>query len=123
MNMMTVVLQSIIALAIFNVWLVRAGRPTAWRPEGAASMSEEFRAYGYPDGMWKLIGAAKLSLAALLLAGIWYPGLAVSAGLGMAILMTGAVLSHLRVRDPLIKSLPSFTLLVLSLAVVYSNAA
>jgi hypothetical protein len=35
----------------------------------------------------------------------------------MAVLMAGAVTMHMKVRDPLMKALPSFALLVLSLLV------
>ena len=40
---------------------------------------------------------------------------------GMALLMLGAVISHLKVGDPFKKSLPSLTLLVLSAFVAYAN--
>ncbi len=85
-------------------------------------MAEEFRRYGLPDWSRRLAGAAKLTLAALLIAGIWYPPLAVVAGLAMAALMAGAVLAQLRIRDPLSKALPSFSLLTLSLFIAYAQS-
>lgn len=122
MRTLAILCQLVIALGIVNVWVLRPGKASRWRPEGANNMAEEFRRYGYPDWMPKLVGAAKLLLAALLVVGIWYPPLAMGAGIAMAILMAIAVGSHLRVGDPLIKSLPSFTLLLLSLFVAYANA-
>lgn len=121
MNQLAIIIQLVIALGVFNVWVLRAGKPSRWRPEGARDMAEEFRRYGFPDWVRKLVGAAKLLLAAALVAGIWYPPLAAAAGLAMAGLMAVAVGAHLRVGDPLPKSLPSFALLVLSLFVAYAN--
>ncbi len=121
MRSLAIICQLVIALGIVNVWVLRPTKPTRWRPEGARSMAEEFRRYGFPDWLRKLIGAAKLVLAALLVLGIWYPTVATGAGIAMAVLMAGAVGAHLRVRDPLVKSLPSFTLLLLSLFIAYAN--
>lgn len=122
MRTAAIICQLVVALGVMNVWLLRQGKPTPWRPEGAQNMAEEFQRYGFPDGMRKLIGAAKLILAVMLILGIWYPSLAVAAGIAMAVLMAGAVGSHLRVRDPLMKSLPSFTLLLISLFIAYANS-
>jgi uncharacterized membrane protein YphA (DoxX/SURF4 family) len=122
MRILAVICQVLIALGVGNVWLLRSGKPTRWRPEGADNMAEEFRHYGFPDWMRTFAGAAKLVVAALLILGIWYPPLAVVAGLAMALLMAVAVGAHLKVGDPLLKSLPSFTLLLLSLFVAYANS-
>jgi hypothetical protein len=123
MRTLAIIGQIVIALGIVNVWLLRAGKPTPWRPEGARNMAEEFQRYGLPDWMRKLVGALKLMLAALLVVGIWYPPVAAGAAIAMAVLMAGAVGSHLKVRDPLQKSLPSFSLLLLSLFIAYVNSA
>ncbi len=123
MSTLAIVLQLVIALGIINVWVLRPGKPTPWRPEGARNLAEEFRRYGLPDWMRQLVGAAKLSLAVLLILGIWYPILAVAAAIGIAILMAGAVGAHLKIGDPLRKALPSFTLLVLSVLVAYAHSA
>ena len=122
MSTLALVSQVIIALGVANVWLLRSGRPTRWRPEGAANITEEFRRYGLPDWSVKVVGGLKLLLAALLLAGLWKPALAAGAAAGMALLMAGAVVSHLRIGDPPLKALPSFTLLALSLAVVFAQS-
>ena len=123
MSALANVAQIVIALGIFNVWLLRQGRPTRWRPEGATDMADEFRRYGLPGWARPLVGTVKLTLAVLLLVGIWVPELALVAGIGMALLMAGAVAAHLRIRDPLAKSAPAASLLLLSLLVVFANAA
>jgi hypothetical protein len=40
------------------------------------------------------------------------------AAVGMAVLMLGAITMHLKARDPLPRSLPAFTLLLLSAIVI-----
>ena len=63
------------------------------------------------------IGAAKILLATCLILGIWVPVLVKPAAIAMALLMIGAVSMHVKVKDTLQKSLPAFTMLVLSLIV------
>ena len=53
----------------------------------------------------------------MLIVGVWVPHLTVPAAGGMAALMLGAVLMHAKVKDPVKKTLPAFTMLVLSLLV------
>lgn len=109
--------QVIIALGIFNVWILRFSKPTDWRGGRARNMREEFAVYGLPYWFMLLIGLLKLTFAALLIAGIWFPFLTRPSALGMAVLMAGAVLMHLKAGDPLKKALPALTMLALSLFV------
>ena len=118
MSRLAIILQVIIAAGIFNVWILRRGRPTNYRPDGASNISEEFARYGFSDAFRRTIGTTKLTLAALLLLGTAYAPLAVGAASGMAILMCGAVAAHVKVRDPMIKSIPALLMLLMSTAVV-----
>jgi hypothetical protein len=120
MDVVKVVIQVIIALGILNVWLLRFGKPTVWRGGGAQNMKEEFKVYGLPDGFVNVIGFLKLTLAVLLIAGIWFPVVTQPAAIGMGVLMLGAVAMHVKVGDPPKKSLPAFTMLVLSLIVAFA---
>jgi uncharacterized membrane protein YphA (DoxX/SURF4 family) len=81
-------------------------------------MQAEFTAYGLPGWFMMLIGILKIALASMLVVGIWFPQLTVPAAAGMALLMLGAIVMHVKVRDPLMKSLPAFSMLVLSLGVI-----
>jgi uncharacterized membrane protein YphA (DoxX/SURF4 family) len=119
METIVIVIQVIIALGIFNVWLLRFGKPTGWRGGSAQNMKEEFQTYGLPEGFVWVIGFVKLLLAVLLVAGIWFPAVTQPAAIGMAVLMLGAVVMHVKVKDPPKKSLPAFTMLVLSLVVAF----
>ncbi len=116
---LVVVFQIIIALGILNVWIVRFNKSTDYRGGGASSMKEEFEAYGLSETVMKLVGFLKLTLAALLVIGIWYPIVVIPAAAGMAGLMIGALLMHIKIGDPSIKSLPALLMLVMSGFIVF----
>ncbi|MHA6249535.1 DoxX family protein [Pontibacter sp. CAU 1760] len=118
MEYVRIACQVVIALGIFNVWILRYSKPTAWRGGQATSMKEEFETYGLPGWLMQVVGFLKVSFAILLVVGIWYPVVVNPAAVGMAILMMGAIAMHIKVKDPLRKALPAFTMLVLSLLVI-----
>ena len=120
MERMTLVLQVVIALGIFNVWLLRFGRASAWRGGDATNLKEEFEVYGLPPWFMPAVGFLKLLFAVLLIVGVWVPSVTTPAAVGMAVLMLGAVSMHIKVNDPPIRSLPAFSLLVLSLLVAFA---
>jgi len=117
MHTAVIIIQIVIALGIFNVWLLRFGQPTGWRGGSAANMKEEFAVYGLPEWSVQTVGFLKLLFAACLIAGIWFPALTRPAAIGIGILMLGAVAMHIKVKDPLKKSLPALTMLVFSVIV------
>lgn len=109
--------QIVLALGIFNVWILRFGKSTDWRGGAAANMKEEFQVYGLPGWSVQVVGLLKLLFAAALIAGIWFQPLTRPAAAGVAVLMLGAVAMHIKVKDPFKKSLPALTMLVLSVIV------
>ena len=109
--------QVAVALGIYNVWLVRPRKATRWRGGGARNLREEFAKYGLPDWSMWIVGTLKLGSATLLLLGLRYPAVTRPAALSMAGLMAGAASMHLKVKDPLHRSLPALTMLALSLCV------
>ena len=122
MTMIAALCQIALALGLFNVWVLRYGQATAYRPEGAGDMREEFLRYGLPAWMTTVVGATKLGLAALLLAGLVYaPAAAPAAGV-LALLMVAAIAAHLRVRDPLRKSVPALAMLIMAGLVLVARA-
>ena len=120
MSAVIIAAQVIIALGIYNVWLLRFGKATEWRGGTAKNMKEEFEAYGLPSWFLGLIGFLKLLFATLLLIGIWYQPVVQPAAVGMVVLMVGAISMHVRVGDPLKRSLPAFTMLVLAGIVAFA---
>lgn len=98
--------QVIIAFSVTYVWIFRFN-----------VIVNEFREYGIPDVLRSAVGASKVSLATLLVVGIWYPSVVLGSSLLMAFLMFCAQIAHFRVKHPLRKYLPSLALLLLSLFV------
>ncbi len=106
MHLLAVCAQVIIACSIVLVWVLRF-----------PNVVKEFHEYKLPDFMRTLVGATKISLATLLIVGIWYPSLVLIPALLMAVLMVGAQGAHVKVHHSWIKYVPSLFLLVLSLFV------
>lgn len=119
MEWIKIVIQIVIAASIFNVWILRFKKPTRWRGGTAKNMKEEFEAYGLPLWFMTLIVFFKLTLSALLIAGIWLPELITPAAIGVAVLMLGAVSMHIKVKDLLVKSFPAFCFFVLSFFLIF----
>jgi hypothetical protein len=119
MEPFVIIIQSIITLGILNVWILRYSKVSVWRGGNAKNLKEEFRVYGLPEWFIVLIGFLKILLSLLLITSIWIPVLKIPAAIGIAILMIGAIFMHFKVKDPLIKSLPAATLLLLCLIVTF----
>ena len=117
LNTVVLVAQVVAALGIMNVWLLRPQKATAWRGGEATNMREEFAVYGLPEWFMFAVGLLKLTFAALLIAGVWFPAVTKPAALGLGALMLAAVVMHLKVGDPLRKSLPAFTVLILCVVI------
>ncbi len=110
MHALVVFLQVFVAASIFFVWGVRY-----------ANIIEEFKQYRLPDWLRDFVGILKVTFATCLLVGIGRPRGAIVGGVGIALLMAAALVTHLRVKNPLLKILPSATLLVLALVIAYLN--
>lgn len=110
--------QIIIALGIYNVWLLRFGKNTNWRGGTATNMQEEFAAYGLPNGAVYVIGLLKLTFATCMLIGIAYPIIVRPAAFGMALLMIGAIIMHFKIGDPKQRSLPAGIIFLLCILVL-----
>ena len=115
------IINIIIAMGILNVWIIRYDLETQWRGGEAKNLIEEFSTYGLPLWFMYFVGFAKISLAILLFLGIWINEFSFLGSIGISVLMAGAVLMHIKVQDPLKKSIPAFLMLVLSSCVVIKN--
>lgn len=113
-----IVLQSIVALGLLNVWLLRFNQKTGYRGGNASSMKEEFATYGLPPFALYVVGGLKILSALALIAGIWLTELVLPAASIIAILMLGALAMHLKVQDPARKSLPAISVLVASVLII-----
>ncbi len=110
MHRMAIFLQAFVAASIFFVWAVRY-----------PNIIEEFKQYRLPDWLRDLVGILKITFAILLLLGIDRPRAALAGGIGIALLMAAAFITHLRVKNPLFKMLPSLALFAAALVIAYLN--
>lgn len=110
MNDLAIFLQSLVSASVFFVWVVRYD-----------NIVKEFKQFGYPDWLRDLVGILKLTLSVLLLIGISEKRFAVAGGIGIALLMVAAFITHLRVKNPPSKMMPSLSLMVLSILVAFLN--
>ena len=100
--------QIIVTVSVVYVWTFRFH-----------NVLKEFKQFGLSDLTRNIVGATKISLATLLVAGIWYPSLVLIPSIFMGLLMVGAQYFHFKISNPLIKHLPSLILLVLSSFIAY----
>ncbi len=119
MKYFLIALQFVVALGILNVWLLRSGNATPFRGGNAKTLREEFAAYGLPFWFMCVVGVLKVGLALALLAGIWIPGLAQPAAIGLGLIMVAAFVMHLKVKDPIQKALPSIAVLAMCAAIAF----
>lgn len=113
-----IALQLFVALGVLNVWLLRANKPSPYRGGNARNLREEFSAYRLLPAMMYLVGAIKILLALALIGGIWFQVLVRPAAIGMGLMMLGAVAMHVKIADPLKKSLPAAGVAILCLLIV-----
>ncbi len=104
MENLSVIAQLIVAISVVFVWVFRFD-----------NIVKEFKQYGLSDLTRTIVGATKIVLATLLVAGIWYPSLVLIPALLMAFLMVSAQYFHFKVNNTWQKRMPSLFLLLLSL--------
>ena len=102
--------QIVIAISVINVWVFRFD-----------NIVKEFKQYGLSDTIRNIVGAIKISLSTLLVVGIFYKDVILVSSLSMAFLMICAQIAHIKARNPLMKYVPSFILLLLSLLIAGVN--
>ncbi len=95
--------QIVLALSVAYVWIFRYH-----------NVVKEFSQFGLNDLTRNFVGAAKIALATLLVAGIWHPSLVQIPSVLMGLFMISAQYFHFKIKNPFIKHLPSLILLILS---------
>jgi hypothetical protein len=100
----SIIAQLAVAFSVLYVWVFRF-----------ENIVKEFEHYKLSALTRSLVGAAKISFSALLIAGIWYPDLNLISSLFLAFFMVAAQYFHFKVGNPWQKRLPSLLLLFLSL--------
>jgi hypothetical protein len=102
MNTFTTLAQVVVAVSVWFVWTFRFG-----------NVVKEFQHFGLSDVTRSLVGAAKVSLATLLVVGIWYPALVLVPAVLMGLFMVAAQFFHFKLNNPWQKRVPSLVLLAL----------
>ena len=121
---MSLILKIIIALGLLNVWVLRFDKITPYRGGDAKNMIEEFKNYGLPSTFMYGVGLFKVLLALFLLVSVFMADAIdkyVSVGLVfLSFVMVGSILMHLRIKDPLKKSMPAILMIIMSVIVLLS---
>ncbi len=107
------ILQLVVGLGLLNVWMIRRDGPTSYRGGRAQTLRGEFEVYGLPIWMFYLVGGLKVVSGLALIVGIGVPTIVRPAALLVAVLMVGAVAMHLKVKDPVRRSLPALAVLAM----------
>tara|TARA_B110000483_G_scaffold177201_1_gene209553 strand:- start:186 stop:521 length:336 start_codon:yes stop_codon:yes gene_type:complete len=110
MEKLIVLSQIIVSISVVFVWTFRFH-----------NVLKEFAQFGLSDLTRNIVGTTKISLATLLIVGIWNPSLVLIPSILMGLLMISAQYFHFKIRNPFIKYLPSLTLLLLSIFIAYSS--
>ena len=104
------ILQIITATSILFVWIVRY-----------ENIIKEFQQYQLPAWLRDLVGILKTSFAIMLLVGIYNENFKILGSFGLILLMLAALFTHIKVKNPLFKALPSLTLLTFSTLILLIN--
>ena len=108
MEQILILAQLIVSISVIVVWVFRRD-----------NIDIEFKLYKLSNLTKNIIGALKISLATMLILGIWYSELLLISSLSMAFLMLCAQYFHFIAKNPWYKYVPSLIFLVLSLLIAY----
>jgi hypothetical protein len=104
MTSLTIILKTIIMTSVLFVWVVRY-----------QNIIQEFKTYNYPDWLRDLVGILKITMVILIMNDDVQ--IVRFGAVGLCSLMTAAMITHLKIKNPIFKMLPSLTLFTLSFLV------
>jgi hypothetical protein len=102
MEDLTKLIQMTLSISVAYVWVFRFH-----------NVLTEFKKFGLSDLTRNFVGATKISLATMIVVGIWYSSLVFIPSVLMGLFMIAAQYFHFKTRSPFIKHLPSLILLIL----------
>ncbi|PHX72601.1 MAG: hypothetical protein CK548_03830 [Opitutia bacterium] len=102
--------QFTVGVSVIYVWIFRFH-----------NVLTEFKLFGLGDITRNFVGASKIALATLLIAGAWHPSLVQNAALLMGGFMVAAQFFHFKVKSPMLKRLPSMIFLLLCILITTSK--
>ena len=98
-------LKALVAGSTFFVWVVRY-----------QNIAEEFKEFGLPIWLRDLVGILKLSFVIMLFSNDLI--IVILGSLGIGGLMLAALVTHLRIKNPFYKMLPSMGLMLISCVII-----
>ncbi|WP_326640551.1 DoxX family protein [Streptosporangium sp. NBC_01755] len=108
-----------IAIAVLSVLLALAFAGAGFpKLSGKKDMAAQLAQLGVSAGLMRVIGGLEILGAVGLVIGLWIEGLGIAAAAGLALLMAGAVLYHVKARDTAKNTSASLVLLVLSVVTI-----
>ena len=107
MNIVAIVLQSLLILAFFFSGVAKLA--------GAKMQVDTFTHLGLPQWFRFATGLVALVGVVGLIIGFWNEGVLAIAALWLACIMLGAVMFHIRSKDPIDKMIPAAMLMILAL--------
>lgn len=105
-------------LNILLVILTLAFLMFGWMKFTSPQMVEGFKHFGLPQWFRVVTGIVEVIGAILLFAGIWLNSLALIGAIVLGATMIGAVITHIRAKDPLSASTMPIILLALNILVI-----
>lgn len=109
MNFETIIeaLKIVAAVAVFFVWVVRY-----------SNIKKEFEIFGFPSWFRDLVGILKISFTIMLQSNNYETVLL--GALGIVFLMSGAILTHIKVKNPVKEMLPAIAMISIGL-IIFSS--
>ena len=99
-------LKVVTLVSVLFVWVIRYD-----------NIIQEFKQYELPNWLRDFVGIVKIICVVLI--NFSTPNLSKLGAIGLALLMAAAMFTHLRVKNPLYKMLPSTTLFSISLVLYF----
>lgn len=106
---------AIVSATLLALLFLAVGVPKAAAVPRTAEQADRF---GVPRGLYRVVGVLEVLGGVGVVVGLWLPWLGVAAGAGLALLMLGAAVSHLRAKDPAKALAPAVLTLLLAAAYI-----
>ncbi len=97
-------IKTLIFSSVVFVWVVRY-----------QNIIEEFKQFSYPSWLRDIVGIFKIAFVILIMNS--ENELVKIGSVGISVLMIAALITHLRVKNPVFKMMPSFSLLILNVLI------
>lgn len=110
MENLLIIAQLVVAVSVLYVWIFRYD-----------VIIKEFKQFGLSDLTRTFVGASKVALATLLIAGIWFPQLIAIPAAFMGLFMLGAQYFHFTIHNPFVKRMPSLLFLLICAFIVVAS--